>query len=758
MAHLPPTNEQAGGGASFMPALLVLSAASGGRLAGGSIEQLNSLLQQIERDRAAENPVVGEPADRPSENQLVEVRLGIASSLYRALRWKHEPTARHCLRVTLACSSWSGRMGLSAEEHDEIEVAALLHDVGKIGVPDSVITKPGPLMPQEAAIMDNHWLMGHEILRSSCASAGVLDIVSSAASWYDGTKSHIERSGAGLPLGGRMLAIVDAFDAMMSDHVYRRAFSRERAFNELYRCAGTQFDPELVKLFSETRDFDQLKLHETVARRWLQTLEPEAANSHWRHNEAFTIVAGQPLPLFQQRLLANMYDAVIFVDSSTKIVEWNRGAERLTGISGTSVYQRSWLPSIVELTDEHGEKFSDAECPVTYALRSGVQWLRRLKLRGRGNRQVAVDAHAIPVVCADGITRGLVLVLHDVSSEISLEARCENLKEKASKDPLTQVANRAEFDRVHVRFVAAHLETGLPCSLVISDIDRFKLVNDNYGHPAGDAVIQSFARLLKSSSRPGDLVARYGGEEFVLLCADCDNAAAVRRAEELRKAFSQVSQPALGGRRVTASFGVTEIQPGDTPETMLRRADRALLDAKQSGRNRVVQLGSGGDHGGQSGDPAAAIQSGVGNILAQRILISEAPLSVCIEKLRGFVADQHGEIEMSKGNSIRVRVGDEGGSFFRRMTDRPVRLVMNLDFEDVEGERHRPNDRRRYGNARTRIHLTIEPKKSRDRRQIQLQERARQLLVSLRSYLMASEWEPVGSDGATERGGDGVTE
>ncbi|MGH7140606.1 MAG: diguanylate cyclase, partial [Pirellulales bacterium] len=389
---------------------------------------------------------------------------------------------------------------------------ALLHDIGKIGVPDVIITKPAPLAPQEAVIMDGHWFIGQQILRSSCASQSVLDIVAAAACWFDGTKSHVERATADLPLAGRMLAIVDAFDAMMSDHVYRRAFSRERAFNELYRCAGTQFDPDLVRQFTETHEFDDTKLRETVARRWLNVLEPEAAHGQWRYQEpAAEPTPHQAFPLFQQRLLANMYDAVIFLDGSAKIIEWNRGAERLTGISGASVYQRAWLPNIIELTDEYGQKFGDQDCPVTYTLRSGVQWLRRLKLRGRGNQQLAVDAHAIPVVCGDGITRGVALVMHDVSPEISLEARCENLKEKATKDPLTQLANRAEFDRVHDRFVAAHLETHLPCSLIISDIDRFKLVNDTYGHPAGDAVIQSFARLLKSSSRPGDLVARYGG-------------------------------------------------------------------------------------------------------------------------------------------------------------------------------------------------------------------------------------------------------
>jgi diguanylate cyclase (GGDEF)-like protein len=711
-----------------------------------TIEQLSALLRQIEDDTATGYPPRAVPIERSLENQLVEARLGIASSLYRALRWKHEPTARHCLRVTLGCSSWSTRLGLAGKEHDEIEVAALLHDVGKLGVPDNIITKPGPLTPQEAAVMDSHWLMGQEMLRASSASSGVLSTIAASSAWYDGSRSHVDFPGTSPSLGARMLAIVDAFDAMMSDHVYRRAFSRERAFNELYRCAGTQFDPDLVKRFTELHDFDQHKLRETVARRWLQVLEPEAANNQWRHNE--TPVAGPPSPqmLFQHKLLANMYDAVIFIDSSLKVVEWNRGAERLTGITGASVYQRAWSPSLVELIDEHGALFRDEDCPVTYAIRTGVQWLRRLSIRGRGSRQVAVDAHAIPVVSADGISRGLALVLHDVSPEISLERRCENLKEKATKDALTQVANRAEFDRVHVRFVEAHLETKLPCSLIISDIDRFKLVNDTYGHPAGDEVIQSFARLLKSSSRPGDLVARYGGEEFVLLCADCDNSAAVRRAEELRKAFSHVAQPALEGRTVSASFGVTEIQPGDTPETMLRRADRALLNAKQSGRNRVVQLGSGA-HQDDAREPG--IGGGEGDVLLESVLLSEAPLSVCVEKLRGFVADHHAEVESADGDSIRLKIGEEPASIFRRVTDRPVRVLMAIAFEDVEAQAK--GARRESGVARTRILVSVSPHKSRDRRKSQLQQRAKQLLISLRSYLMATESEPTAANVADAR-------
>jgi diguanylate cyclase (GGDEF)-like protein len=380
-----------------------------------------------------------------------------------------------------------------------------------------------------------------------------------------------------------------------------------------------------------------------------------------------------------------------------------------------------------------------------------VQWLRRLTIQGRSARRTAVDAHAVPVIAADGVSRGLALVLHDASPETSLEARCENLKEKAARDPLTQLANREEFDRSHARFVKSHLERALPYSLLITDIDRFKRINDTYGHQAGDEVIQSLARLLKSASGPGDLAARYGGEEFVLLCADCDNGTAVRRAEELRNAFAELSHASLGGKPVTASFGVTEIQPGDTPETMLRRADRALLMAKENGRNRVVQLGIGGDPGETAEAAHSSRRPHGAGALFEREMLSEAPLAVCVEKLRGFVADHHAEVLAAEGDAIQLLVTEGNSSFLRRVADRPLRLILDLKFEEIRREQFVADGAATFGAARTKIRVSVASQKKRERRQEQAAERARQLLVSFRSYLMATEIEQPPDPGVFRR-------
>ena len=147
-------------------------------------------------------PVVLDTAELAMENELVQVRLGIASSLFAALRAKHAPTAHHSLRVALGCSAWSAMLGLADDERSALEVASLLHDLGKIGVADSILLKPAGLTPDEYHVIERHRHVGTEILRNCCASPGVLEIVRHAGDWFDGS-----REGATLK-GEQLLSLI----------------------------------------------------------------------------------------------------------------------------------------------------------------------------------------------------------------------------------------------------------------------------------------------------------------------------------------------------------------------------------------------------------------------------------------------------------------------------------------------------------------------------------------------------------------------
>jgi diguanylate cyclase (GGDEF)-like protein len=705
------------------------------------MSEIAALLRSLEETAANSGQSAAPPS--PLENQLVQVRLGIASSLFMALRCKHAPSAGHSMRVALGVSAWTSAMGMSEHERDVLEVAALLHDIGKIGVPDHVLQKPGALSPDESALMAHHSRQGIEILGCCCAPPEILEAIQYATAWYDGSREGFDRRGKDLPLGARIIAIVDAFDSMTTDHVYRRAMSRERALVELFQNAGSQFDPDLVAKFSDLHEANQLDLQSSVSQRWLDSLAPDMANQPWELQSS-TPQSGQFMPqtLFQQKLLDNMHDGVIFVDSQLRIFLWNQGAERLSGISANAVSQKQWVPSLVELRDERGSVVADEDCPVASALLTGVQSIARLSIAGRNGQDVPINLHAIPVKGRDGISYGATLLLQDASSESTLEEKCQSLHSQTTKDPMTQVANRTEFDRVHDLFLKAHTETGLPCSLIICDIDHFKSVNDNYGHQAGDEAIKNFATLLKSMCRQGDLVARYGGEEFVMLCADCNNATAAARAEQVRRSLADMPHAEMGGRRITASFGVSENQPGDTPETMLRRADRALLQAKDTGRNRVVQLGSGGAvEKPPQGRGWWPFSKKAPDQLVECDLVTAVPLKVAVEKLRGFVADQRAVIVDTGDEQIVLHVD---GVQSRRQNDRNMQFIVELKFSTGVVQ-HTARGENTSELAQTRVHVSVRPKRDRDRRVELATERARDIVSSLRSYLMAHE-ENVGAD------------
>ncbi len=537
-----------------------------------------------------------------------------------------------------------------------------------------------------------------------------------------------------------MLSIVDAFDSMITDQLYRPARSRERALAELFQFAGTQFDPELVRQFESFFSLNQNLLTDKLARRWLHRLPKDGHGVPWNVVEYERPDApADPTPsLFEKKLIDNMHDGVVFVDSQSTILLWNTGVERLTGVSSAAACGRTLLPNLMDMCNGRDQRIANEDCPVAHSIATGVQWLGRVSIMGRQGRHVAVDLHAIPVRSNDGAIHGATVLLHDVSSETSLEEKCQALHAQVAKDPMTQVANRAEFDRMLNNFVAAHQESNLPCSLIMSDLDHFKAINDTHGHQAGDKAIMTFASLLKTMCRSGDLVARYGGEEFAILCADCTNAAAARKAEAIRHALSAIKHTGLGNASFTASFGVTELQPGDTPETMLRRADRALLQAKDQGRNQVVQLGDGmmEEKVKRSWWP---FQSWRGGAMVETVLISAVPIEVAVQKLRGFIADQDAKIVKTNENELQLAITDSRGNVNRRATDRPVMFLIHLKLSQLHTERSNAQGFASGTYVETRIEVTIRPRRDRDRRRDATIEKARRLLGSLKSYLMARE-------------------
>ena len=196
------------------------------------------------------------------------------------------------------------------------------------------------------------------------------------------------------------------------------------------------------------------------------------------------------------------------------------------------------------------------------------------------------ELQVIPLVDADGQVMELIGVTRDISERKMFEAELTRL---AETDQVTGVWNR---HRGNDFLLAATAQADRePLAVLMVDLDNFKSINDTHGHQSGDDVLVEVARRLTGAVRGNDMVARWGGEEFVVLLRDCPLEDAVARAEKIRRQIADTAFPGIG--TVTVSVGVAQLTPGEILASSLDRADKALYQAKRSGRNTVVGAYSG---------------------------------------------------------------------------------------------------------------------------------------------------------------------
>lgn len=174
----------------------------------------------------------------------------IVEALATALDAKHSSTLGHSERVAELSELLAKHLGLSAAEREKVHVGAHLHDIGKIGIPDAVLDKPGKLTRQEFFIIRQHPVIGNDIIKKVKILLPVADIVRHHHERFDGKGYPDGLCGRSISLGARIVAVADAFDAMTSSRTYRTVFSLGDTMNEMLRCRGSQFDPEIVDALS----------------------------------------------------------------------------------------------------------------------------------------------------------------------------------------------------------------------------------------------------------------------------------------------------------------------------------------------------------------------------------------------------------------------------------------------------------------------------------------------------------------------------
>jgi diguanylate cyclase (GGDEF)-like protein len=208
---------------------------------------------------------------------------------------------------------------------------------------------------------------------------------------------------------------------------------------------------------------------------------------------------------------------------------------------------------------------------------------------GHGSIEIAVES--MQAGAADFVTKPVPAAVLHLRIQKALEhARTRRL---ASTDGLTEVYNHRTFQERLAQEIARANRYSRPLSLLMIDVDHFKMYNDTFGHPQGDVVLQDLARLLREMSRTSDIIARYGGEEFAVILPETDSVSAQKIGQRLREQVERhpfSGKERMPGGTLTISIGVATHVPGGSKDTLLNAADAALYTAKREGRNRVCMV------------------------------------------------------------------------------------------------------------------------------------------------------------------------
>ncbi len=287
-----------------------------------------------------------------------------------------------------------------------------------------------------------------------------------------------------------------------------------------------------------------------------------------------------------QDILESLEEGLYFTNLHRKITRWNRAAERITGYAAEEVLGSSCKNNLLVHVDERGNSLCTGMCPLAFTMRDGQPREVKAYLHHKEGHRVPVMIRALPQRNEAGEIVGGIELFTDISVRENLEFQIEQLQRLAMLDPLTEQPNRRYLES---RMEGMHQEllgSGLPWGVLFFDIDRFKRVNDTYGHDMGDKVLTMVSKTLSLGTGPFDTIARWGGEEFAGIFPNTTLESLRSTAERLRLlvAHSWTEKEAVH-INVTISVGGTLATPEETPKETVTRADRLMYRSKEGGRN-----------------------------------------------------------------------------------------------------------------------------------------------------------------------------
>jgi diguanylate cyclase (GGDEF)-like protein/putative nucleotidyltransferase with HDIG domain len=534
----------------------------------------------------------------------------------------------HVRRVQRLAVTLARRAGMTEDEVKGVAVAALLHDIGKLAVPEHILNKPTTLTPEERKLIQMHPSVGAEIIEAVDFGYPVAPLIASHHERWNGEGYPKGLRGEEIPLGSRILGIVDYFDALVADRPYHKAKPEAEARLIIKEEAGSFLDPILVEMF--------LKILE-------EEMPLEGAAQAQKPSASVTAAPVRPARHAHPAAIDNVVENIARANTEMMaLYELTEAMGSRLGVSNTMALIAARLSPLVPAsawalficdqttgvsrctfaTGLDSELLRDLEVPpgagvVGYLARQGktvrnahpaadfraaglpdvgstLQSMVAFPLRVHDRTIGALAAYHVTANyfteahegTLDKIVPKAATVVHDAQA-------FEKVRTESLTDPLTGLHNsRALLDHVEKEMSKADRYRTERAILVI-DVDRFKLINDRFGHPAGDRALQFIARAIRGSVRVYDFCARQGGDEFIVVLQECDALQAHERAIELRDAVSGIPFEPAPGVAVTLAISVGHAMypsDGGSFEALVRCADERMYHDK-SNRKRGAAAG-----------------------------------------------------------------------------------------------------------------------------------------------------------------------
>src|SRR4051812_26035235 len=549
-------------------------------------------------------------------------------ALALAIEAKDHSTHTHLQRVRTYAIEVAKELELDDEQIEALRAAALLHDIGKLAVPEQIINKPGKLTPEEFEKMKVHPIVGAEILERVAFPYPVAPIVRSHHERWDGSGYPEGLAGEAIPVGARILAAVDCLDALASHRQYRQALPLSEAMAKGKEKTGTWFDPKVVEIL-ESRYIELERMaqmtDDTVATfglsraiRVQRGVAPAAGfertePTHGPVDSADFLTSIASARQEAQTMFELSQDLGVSLSLSETLSVLSMRLRRMIPYDSIAVFvnRNGWLlPELVS-----GENFRALSALKIRVGEGLCGWVAaNCKPIMNGNPEVEsgyqIDsarhttllqsALVVPLEGLNGVVGVLAMyqtnrdaftpdhlrILLAVASKVALSVenalKYQQAESSATTDYLTGLPNaRSLF--VHLAQEVARcrrMKTNL--TVLVCDIDGFKAINDSFGHLEGDKLLREFTVRLKDVCRGYDYVARMGGDEFVITAPGLTAEAAREKAERLNQAAIESSRHVCGRELITLSVGMAFCpEDGTDVERLLAEADRRMYSMKQ---------------------------------------------------------------------------------------------------------------------------------------------------------------------------------